>query len=100
MTNPCQDHGAESAWADYMKEAFESWFKSQIWGNEDFKACLSEAWQAALLAHIQRGAVPEGNERDEWEAAVFTLMGHAASLYFLGQSDMPNWFYELAEKLA
>lgn len=55
---------------------------------------------AALLAHIQRGAVPEGNERDEWETVVFTLMGHAASLYFLGQSDMPNWFYELAEKLA
>ena len=46
--------------SDYMQEAFESWFKSQIWGNEDFKACLSEAWQAAMLAHIQRGAVPEG----------------------------------------
>ena len=44
---------------DYMKEAFETWFKHQIWGNEDFKTCLSEAWQAALLAHIQRG-VPEG----------------------------------------
>lgn len=59
----------------------------------------TEAARAALLAHIERG-VPEGNERDEWEAVVFTLMGHAASLYFLGQSDMPNWFYELAEKLA
>lgn len=45
---------------DYMNEAFETWFKHQIWGNEDFKTCLSEAWQAALLAHIQRGAVPEG----------------------------------------
>lgn len=45
---------------DYMNDAFEAWFKNQIWGNEDFKACLSEAWQAALLTHIQREAVPEG----------------------------------------
>lgn len=99
---------------DYMKEA-ERLSDDQIktllneieYGNmvtfDDYAYLIARKieWHArsALLAHIQRG-VPEGNERDEWEAVVFTLMGHAASLYFLGQSDMPNWFYELAEKLA
>lgn len=92
---------------DYMKEAERmldesSDAVSDVVGFAQDPAGYSrrvKATRAALLAHIQRG-VPEGNERDEWEAVVFTLMGHAASLYFLGQSDMPNWFYELAEKLA
>lgn len=91
--------------SDYMKEVerlsrvLEDIAQTALRGvdNEQIRGRLMDA--SALLAHIQRG-VPEGNERDEWEAVVFTLMGHAASLYFLGQSDMPNWFYELAEKLA
>jgi hypothetical protein len=39
-------------------------------------------------------------ERDEWQSAVFTLMGHAASLYMEGKHDMPAWCYALAEKIA
>ena len=34
---------------------FEAWFEDQIWGNEDFKTCLLEAWQArAVLASQQK----------------------------------------------
>ncbi|WP_020163755.1 hypothetical protein [Methyloversatilis discipulorum] len=82
--------------SDIMKEAERL---AQAYADAVLLGEGSDEALAALLAHIQRG-VPEGNERDQWEAVVFTLMGHAASLYFLGQSDMPNWFYELAEKLA
>ena len=39
-------------------------------------------------------------ERDEWQSAVFTLMGHASELYAEGKHDMPAWCYELAEKIA
>lgn len=51
-------------------------------------------------AEAGRDAAADGNERAEWEGAVFTLMGHAAGLYANGQNDMPNWIYELAEKIA
>ena len=54
-------------------------------------------WRAAQAAPVQ--AVPLTNQ-DEWQSAVFTLMGHAAGLYAEGKQDMPAWFYELAEKIA
>lgn len=88
--------------SDYMKEAermLDAYVKDERAFFDGFVVDPNKS-RAALLAHIQRGAVPEGTERDEWEAVIFTLMGHAAGLYFCGQSDMPNWFYELAEKLA
>ena len=47
-----------------------------------------------------RPAVAEASERDEWQSAVFVLMGHAAGLYADGKHDMPAWCYELAEKIA
>ena len=49
---------------------------------------------------ITSGSPVESQERDEWQSAVFTLMGHATSLYLEGKHDMPAWCYELAEKIA
>lgn len=52
---------------------------------------------------VERGVRPaaaEAQGRDEWQSAVFTLMGHAAGLYAEGKHDMPAWCYELAEKIA
>lgn len=46
------------------------------------------------------GAASEARKYHEWQTVVFTLMGHAASLYASGQHDMPRWFYDLAEKIA
>ena len=57
----------------------------------------------ALGAQVDQGvrpAVAEATSRDEWQSAVFTLMGHAAGLYAEGKHDMPAWFFELAEKIA
>lgn len=85
--------------SDYMKEA-ERLLRHYTAAVIDQNHEAIALYHRTLLAHIQRGEVPEGNERDEWEDVVFTLMGHAASLYFSGQSDMPNWFYELAEEIA
>jgi hypothetical protein len=48
----------------------------------------------------QRVRPSEAISRDEWQSAVFTLMGHAAGLYAEGKHDMPAWCYELAEKIA
>lgn len=73
MTNPCQGHAAESARADYMKEAERlldelSRFKwaqgvqmaaGEVQSAEILQAKASKA-RVALLEHIQRGAVPEG----------------------------------------
>lgn len=39
-------------------------------------------------------------QREEWESAVFTLIGHAEGLHMEGKREMPAWFYELAAKIA
>lgn len=64
------------------------------------RAAGEAAGYARGLRDAVRDAAADENERAEWEGAVFTLMGHAAGLYANGQNDMPNWIYELAEKIA
>lgn len=41
-----------------------------------------------------------GVQREYWESAVFTLIGHAEVLAGEGNQDMPRWFYRLAETIA
>lgn len=75
MTNPCQGHAAESARAEHMKEA-------ERLMRQYTTAVLEQNYEAialyhfTLLAHIQRGAVPDGWQLDESEAA---LLHHLTS---------------------
>lgn len=59
MTNPCQGHAAESARAEHMKEA-ERLMRQYTTAvlEQNYEAIA--LYHSALLAHIQRGAVPEG----------------------------------------
>ncbi|WP_019919083.1 hypothetical protein [Methyloversatilis discipulorum] len=87
MTNPCQGHAAESARADYKKEA-ERLADAIVREVAELPDRDSPAdWPAAMLvtsdelrgivlARIQRGAVPEGWHLDESEAA---LLHHLTS---------------------
>jgi len=38
--------------------------------------------------------------KDYWSEAVFTLVGHATTLHEQGQTDFPNWFFDLAINLS
>ena len=60
MTNPCQGHAAESARAEHMKEAerLADAYANTFFCEKSVTEILGA--RAALLAHIQRGAVPEG----------------------------------------
>lgn len=62
MTSQCQGHAAESARAEHMKEAERL---ADAYANTFFcEKSVTEipGARAALLAHIQRGAVPEGRQ--------------------------------------
>lgn len=69
MTSQCQDHAAESARAEYMKEAerllseYGDAVSDAVVFAQDpagYSMRMEEATRAAMLAHIQRGAVPDG----------------------------------------
>jgi hypothetical protein len=64
------------------------------------QAAIRAATPKEPTAVMARPDTAEASERDQWQTAVFTLMGHAAGLYAEGKHDMPAWCYELAETIA
>ena len=77
-----------------------------IVGSSRWWADHLSKWAAKFCKRAQPAPIaaqpntPDKQNADEWQSAVFTLMGHAAGLYAEGKHDMPAWCYGLAEKIA
>ena len=94
MTKPCLGHAAESAWAEHLKEAerlIDDLVRAGTAGDEHGTQCHCAYFdiRAALLAHIQRGAVPEG-ERAAFESWIENEAGAGASRRWLNTEAYEN----------